>query len=200
MDNALKILILACIGGIIGYITNVVAIKLIFRPIEPIKIPIINKEIIGLIPKRKAEIATNIGEVIQNEFLSLDEILENLITEEDKENVIEYIKTKIKLIVNEKIAFAPGPLKSIIQGYVSDAIEAEIRQSIDDLSEEIIIKANKRINIQQMVETKINELDLYELEEIILRIAKQELKHIEILGFVLGFVIGIVQGLIIIFM
>lgn len=199
MDNALKILILACIGGIIGYITNVVAIKLIFRPIEPIRIPIINKEIIGLIPKRKAEIATNIGEVIQNEFLSLDEILENLITEEDKENVIEYIKTKIKLIVNEKIGFAPGPLKSIIQGYVSDAIEAEIRQSIDDLSEEIIIKANKRINIQQMVETKINELDLYELEEIILRIAKQELKHIEILGFVLGFVIGIVQGLIIIF-
>lgn len=200
MDNALKILILACIGGIIGYITNVVAIKLIFRPIEPIKIPIINKEIIGLIPKRKAEIATNIGEVIQNEFLSLDEILENLITEEDKENVIEYIKTKIKLIVNEKIAFVPAPLKSIIQGYVSDAIELEIRQSIDDLSEEIIIKANKRINIQQMVETKINELDLYELEEIILRIAKQELKHIEILGFVLGFAIGIVQGLIITFM
>lgn len=200
MDNALKILILACIGGIIGYITNVVAIKLIFRPIEPIKIPIINKEIIGLIPKRKAEIATNIGEVIQNEFLSLDEILENLITEEDKENVIEYIKTKIKLIVNEKIGFVPAPLKSIIQGYVSEAIETEIRQSIDDLSEEIIIKANERINIQQMVEAKINELDLYELEEIILRIAKQELKHIEILGFVLGFVIGIVQGLIIIFM
>ncbi|MCR8745595.1 DUF445 domain-containing protein [Romboutsia lituseburensis] len=200
MDNALKILILACIGGVIGYITNVVAIKLIFRPIEPIKIPIINKEIIGLIPKRKAEIAANIGEVIQDEFLSLDEILENLITKEDKENVIEYIKTKIKLIVNEKMAFAPGPLKSIIQGYVSDAIEAEIRQSIDDLAEEIIIKANKRINIQQMVETKINELDLYELEEIILRIAKQELKHIEILGFALGFIIGIVQGLIIIFM
>jgi len=79
MNDILKILILASIGGIIGYVTNVVAIKLIFRPIEPIKIPIINKEIIGLIPKRKAEIAMNIGEVIQEEFLSLDEILENII-------------------------------------------------------------------------------------------------------------------------
>ena len=85
MNDIFKILILASIGGIIGYITNVVAIKLIFRPIEPIKIPIINKEIIGLIPKRKADIAMNIGEVIQEEFLSLDEILENIITDEDKE-------------------------------------------------------------------------------------------------------------------
>ncbi|HSQ88954.1 DUF445 domain-containing protein [Romboutsia sp.] len=200
MNDIFKILVLASIGGIIGYITNVVAIKLIFRPIEPIKIPIINKEIIGLIPKRKAEIAINIGEVIQEQFLSLDEILENIITDEDKRNVVEYIKTKIKLMINEKMAFAPSAIKNLIKGYVSDAIEMEIRQSINDLSEEIIVKANKRINIQQMVENKINELDLYELEEIILKIAKKELRHIEILGLILGFMIGIVQGLIIIFM
>lgn len=43
-----------------------------------------------------------------------------------------------------------------------------------------------------MVEDKINELDLYELEEIIIRIVKKELKYIEFLGFVLGFLIGIV--------
>ena len=42
MSNILKILILAVIGGVIGYITNVLAIKLIFRPIKPIKIPILN--------------------------------------------------------------------------------------------------------------------------------------------------------------
>lgn len=199
MSNIFKILILASIGGIIGYVTNVVAIKLIFRPIKPIKIPIINKEIIGLIPKRKAEIASSIGEIVQNEFISLDEILENIITEEDKENVVEYIKVKIKVIINEKMAFAPSAIKNIIQGYVSEAIENEIKQSIDDLSEEVIRKANKRIDIGKMVEDKINNLDLYELEEIILRIAKNELKHIEILGLVLGFLIGIVQGLIIIF-
>lgn len=40
MNNIIRILILAIIGGLIGYITNVIAIKLIFRPINPIKIPI----------------------------------------------------------------------------------------------------------------------------------------------------------------
>lgn len=199
MNNIGEILILASIGGLIGYITNVIAIKLIFRPIKPIKIPLINKEIIGLIPKRKAEIAANIGMVIEEEFLSLDEILNNIITEEDKQNVVEYIKIKVKLIINEKMSLAPNSIKNLIQGYIIDIVEVEIKKSIDDLSRDLIIKANERINIQKMVENKITELDLYELEDIILKIAKKELKHIEVLGLVLGFLIGIIQGIIIIF-
>ena len=198
MDNLLKVLILAIIGGVIGYITNIIAIKLIFRPINPIKIPIINTEIIGIIPKRRSEIATNIGEIIQDEFLSIDEILNKVITDEDKDKIAEYIQIKIKSILNEKMSFAPSSIKNLIQSYVSDMIEEEIKNSIDDLSSEMINKASKRINIQQMIEDKINELDLYELEEIILKVAKNELKHIEILGFVLGFAIGIVQGIIIV--
>ena len=76
MNNIIRILILAIIGGLIGYITNVIAIKLIFRPINPIKIPIFNIEIVGMIPKRKSEIAKNIGEIISEQFLSIDEIID----------------------------------------------------------------------------------------------------------------------------
>lgn len=199
MNNIIRILILAIIGGLIGYITNVIAIKLIFRPINPIKIPILNIEIIGMIPKRKSEIAKNIGEIISEQFLSIDEIIDNMITKEDKENITNYIKLKVKIILNEKMTLIPSTIKSLVQNYVSEIIEDEIRNSIDELCEEIIIKANNRINIKEMVETKINELDLYELENIILTIVKKELRHIEVLGFILGFLIGIIQGVVTIF-
>ncbi|HFL2397616.1 TPA: DUF445 domain-containing protein [Clostridioides difficile] len=199
MDNLIRILILAVIGGFIGYVTNVVAIRLIFRPIEPIKIPILNIEIVGLIPKRRAEIAANVGEIIQEEFLSMDEILANIITDEDKEEVVRYIKARVKIIIHEKVSFIPSGIKNMIQDYLGEIIESEVKQSIDELSKNIINKANERIDIQKMVEDKINELDLYELEEIIIRIAKKELKHIEFLGLVLGLLIGIAQGLITMF-
>lgn len=199
MDNLIRILILAVIGGFIGYVTNVVAIRLIFRPIEPIKIPILNIEIVGLIPKRRSEIAANVGEIIQEEFLSMDEILANIITDEDKEEVVRYIKARVKIIIHEKVSFIPSGIKNMIQDYLGEIIESEVKQSIDELSKNIINKANERIDIQKMVEDKINELDLYELEEIIIRIAKKELKHIEFLGLVLGFLIGIAQGLITMF-
>lgn len=199
MNNIIKILILAVIGGLIGYITNVIAIKLIFRPINPIKIPILNIEIIGLIPKRKVEIATNIGKIIEDQFLSVDEIIDDMITHKDKQDIIDYIKVKINLMLNEKMTLIPSTIRSLAQNYISEIIEEEIREAIDDVSEEIISKAKSRINIKEIVENKINELDLYELESIILQIVKNELKHIEILGFILGLFIGVIQGIITIF-
>ena len=199
MSSIFKIVLLASIGGIIGYVTNVLAIKLIFRPIEPIKIPILNLEIVGLIPKRRNEIAKNIGEIIQDEFLSMDDILESIMTESDKEKVTEYIKGKIKNIAQEKMSFVPFPIRSMLEGYIMDTVDIQIRSAIDELSNDIINKAKERINIQEIVENKINELDLYELENLIIKVAKKELKHIEILGLVLGFLIGIIQGIIVIF-
>jgi len=51
-----------------------------------------------------------------------------------------------------------------------------------------------------MIEEKISLFELEEIEEMILKIAKSELKHIEYLGGVLGFLIGITQGLLLIFL
>lgn len=199
MNDIFRILILAIIGGLIGYITNVIAIKLIFRPINPIKIPILNLEIIGMIPKRKLEIASNVAQVIEEQFFSFDDIIENVITEQDKQIIIDYIKVRVKLVLNEKLGLIPSSIRNLVQNYISEVIEDEIKSGVDELSEELIIKANNRINIKEIVENKINELDLYELETIILQIIKKELKQIEVLGLILGFFIGIIQGIITIF-
>ena len=200
MKNIIEILFLAVIGGVIGWITNILAIKLIFRPINPINIPILNIEILGLIPKRRREIAKNIGEVVQNELISLDEIVDEVLKEEDKDRIIQYIKLKISNVIGDKMpVFIPSAFKELIQDYVDDIVEQEVSATVTDLSEELVHKATDRINIQKMIEDKINELDLEKLEDIILGIAQKELKHIEVLGLVLGFLIGIIQGIIVIY-
>ena len=199
MNNILKVIVMAIIGGCIGYITNKLAIKLIFRPINPIKIPILNIEILGLIPKRKKEIAKNIGDIIQREFISVNEILENIIDENDKVRIITYIKGKVRIIIEERAILIPSPIRQMLQGYIENIVEEEFSEYINELSKDIVHKAQDRINIQEIVENKINELDLYELENIILSIAEKELKHIEVLGLILGFLIGIVQGILTIF-
>ena len=89
-------------------------------------------------------------------------------------------------------------ISKVVNDFISEHIDEELKDGIDELSNELITKASERINISQMVEDRINELDLYKLEEIILSIVKKELKHIEVLGLVLGFFIGIIQGIIVI--
>lgn len=193
-----KLLFLAVIGAVIGWLTNVFAIKLIFRPLKPIKIPLFNWHLQGLIPKRKREIASSIGHTVETELVSIEEIIDKLIEEENKAGMILEIKNKVKTIVEQKIpALIPTTIRNMIIAYADEVIEKEGENVINELSEKLIHKATSKIKISEIIEEKVNNFELEKLEEIILNIAKKELKHIEILGGLIGFVIGLVQGLII---
>ncbi len=196
MHIFLRILFMAIIGGVIGYITNVVAIKMLFKPYEPIKIPLTNIEIMGLIPKRRAEIAKNVAETVKRELLCEDDIFNGIIKDEDKEEIASYINSKIGNIISEKAIFLPSSLVSKINGYISDIVDKEVGNAIDELGSTFVEKAKNRVDIEKIIEDRINEFDIEYIEEMTVRIAKKELKHIEVLGLILGFLIGIVQGLI----
>lgn len=200
MNNFTTILMLTVVGGLIGWITNILAIKLLFRPINPIKIPILNIEILGLIPKRKNEIAANIGEVISTELLSMDDILNQALNNSNGENFNSYIIEKIKNIINEKLNIIPMPFRMMATPYIDEILNKEVPSAIDEISADLLVKAKENVDIQKIVEEKINELDLEKLEDIIIKVAKKELKHIEILGLVLGAIIGVLQGILVIFL
>lgn len=197
----LKLLILALVGAFIGWMTNVFAIKLMFRPLLPIKIPLTPFKLQGLIPKRKPEIAKSIGETVENELLSIEDIIDKLIEDADKDEIIEMIRVRVMTLVEEKMPpMVPSMFKGMISSYVNDTITSEGENIINELSEKIVHHATEKVSIALIVEEKINEFDFVKLEEIIIGIAKKELKHIEILGGIIGFVIGSVQGLIILFL
>lgn len=197
MNSLVVVVSLALVGGVIGWVTNILAIKLMFRPINPIKIPIINFEIVGLIPKRKNEIAKNIGEVVAKELLSIDDIINSAITEDDKIMFSQLVKNKIRKLVAEKMDFVPAPFRMMAQAPIDNIIEQEVDGALKEIEGEVIDHIKNRVDIEKLVAEKINDLDLQELERIIVSVAKKELKHIEVLGFILGVAIGIVQGLVV---
>lgn len=199
MNIFLRILFMAVIGGFIGYLTNVLAIKMLFKPYEAIKIPIINFEIRGLIPKRKEELAKNVAETVKRELLNEDDIFNGIIKEEDKKEISEYINSKIKNIISEKAMFLPSSILSRISDYISDIIDKEVDNTVDELEVKFIEKAKERVDIEKIIEERINDFDIEYLEEMTVKIAKKELKHIEVLGLFLGFMIGVVQGIITLF-
>lgn len=196
----LRIAFMTIVGGIIGWITNVLAIKMLFRPLEPIKIPLTNINIQGLIPMRRSEIAISIGDAVENELIKVNDIIEQFVTEENKSELIHSIKRRVLTAVDLKIpSLIPTSIKLKLLDYIGEQIDegAEdiIERTIDDLKN----KANEKIKIGQLVADKINEFELDKIEEMILKLAKRELKHIEILGGVLGAVIGLMQGILVIF-
>ena len=69
----LKIIAAPVIGGLIGLITNGIAIKMLFRPFHPVKIGKFTLPFTpGLIPKEQPRIAKAIGKVIGDKLLDKD--------------------------------------------------------------------------------------------------------------------------------
>lgn len=196
-----ELIILALIGALIGWMTNVIAIKLMFRPIEPIGLKGTRWVIQGLIPKRKKEIAKTIGDVIRDELISMETIVDKVIEDMDKKQIVDIIKVKVLSVASEKM---PSLIPSMFKGLILQNVEAIIDENgeamVIELGEKLSHRAIEAIDISQMVEDQINGYDFEKIEEIVLKIAKTELKHIEILGGVIGFFIGILQGVIVLYM
>lgn len=194
-ENPLLMLaILTIVGAAIGWTTNVIAIKLLFRPLLPINI--LGFKIQGVIPKRRDEIAKSIGETVEEELLSVDEIIDQLLAGTDKQDILDMLKVKIVAMTEGKLpSFIPSAFSGMINKYIEDIIDEKGEDIIDELTENLIHKATSSISISKMIEEKISLFELEEIETMILKIAKSELKHIEYLGGVLGFIIGLTQGL-----
>lgn len=193
----IDIALMAAVGGLIGWFTNYLAVKMLFRPMKPWRIPLTGIEIQGLIPKRRSEIAVSIGKAIEDELISVNELVGRLIQGENKQELIRTIRTKILSVIEERIpSLIPGGIKQAILSRLSDIINKEIENFADNSLGEMIENSIKKINISNMVEERINSFELEQIEKMILEISGRELKYIEILGGVLGAVIGIIQGLV----
>ncbi len=172
----LKLLILATIGAIIGWTTNVIAIKLLFRPIDPIKVPVLGWTLQGLMPKRKKkEIAKkNIGETVETELVSIEEIIDKMIEGTDKTTIIEALKKRIVELAELKMPpFVPSAMKGMIMSFIGDTIDENADEMINEMSEKIVHEATEKVSIALIIEEKINAYPFEKLEEIVLSIAKK---------------------------
>lgn len=97
----MKYLIASIIGAIIGYLTNWLAIKMLFRPHNEVRIFGIKMPFTpGLIPKEKNRIAASVGETIGKHLLSKETIVESLCSREMNLKLKQGIENKVKALIN----------------------------------------------------------------------------------------------------
>lgn len=187
--------LMVSIGGLIGWITNFIAIKMLFRPYREINI--FGFKIQGVIPKRKKALAESIAKMIDEELISVKDITQTINSME----LDEEIEKIVEKIVDGKLK---GELLSkfpMIAMFLSDSMINKIKEYLRDVINEnkgelvdiIARKLEESIDFKDVVKEKIEHFSLMKLERIVITIAKNELKHIEVLGGVLGAIIGVMQ-------
>lgn len=118
------------VGAAIGYLTNYIAIKMLFHPHKAVyigkwKLPLTP----GLIPKEQGNIARSIGEVISKELLNAD-TLRNVLTSEE---TVEKVRGAMKSLVDENRE-NESTLKEVLASAVT---EESAERSITDVRERL---------------------------------------------------------------
>src|SRR5690606_18724795 len=85
------------ISAFIGWMTNWIAIRMLFRPRNPVRLLGLRWQ--GLIPKRQKEIARKTAEIVEREILS-----QNLLRKElDAVDFDDYISTFTSRVIHDKL-------------------------------------------------------------------------------------------------
>lgn len=152
----MKVLIAIFIGAIIGYITNYLAIKMLFKPYSEkkflgIKIPFTP----GLIPKEKPRIAKSVGEAIGKHLLTKEALVKSLCSKEMNIKLNKWIKQKLIKFKNSNYSMH-NILKKVFPN-VYNNLTINIKSKILDLIYSELNREETKVNITKFIYSKLND-------------------------------------------
>ncbi len=153
----MKFLIASIIGGIIGYLTNWIAIKMLFRPYEEkrifgMKVPFTP----GLIPKEKTRIAKSVGNAIGEHLLSSEIIVKSLCSENMNNRLKIWIRQKVYSLITTKktLEYKFKEFLDYKYDYFINALKASLSKlTINNLKNE-----KNRDKVKQIIKIKLDKI------------------------------------------
>ncbi|MBX7180968.1 MAG: DUF445 family protein [Bacteroidia bacterium] len=183
------------IAAFVGWLTNWIALKLMFYPQKPINFYFF--ELQGIFPKRQQEVAQQIAKMVSAELISFNDIRTKLNSPEQLNDIKMHIDEKINDYLCHTFP-SNYPITSWFFGHHQrQGIREDLILEVEKFTPEIIQKYTDNLegelNIERMVGEKISTMDPMHFEVIINGIMKKEFALLSIVGGVLGFTVGLVQ-------
>jgi uncharacterized membrane protein YheB (UPF0754 family) len=133
------------IGALIGYITNYIAVKMLFHPYKPIKVFGFTLPFTpGIIPKRKHHLANAIGRAVGDRLFTGDDLVNMLTNEEVKNQVSKSICDKA-LELSEKT-----PNELLLSFTSQEGIDSAKATAVEFITTKVMESADE-INIGDII-------------------------------------------------
>lgn len=186
---------LPVIAALTGYITNYIAIKMLFHPRKKVKILFL--EIQGIFPKRQKNLAEKLGKIVAEELFSIEDVKNSLQNPDSTEDISTIVDTRLNDFLDNRLIEAMPMLAMFMNDEIKQKIKStlleEVQLMLPELIDRFISKIENDVDIEKTVYEKVVSFSTDKLEDILYSIMSKEFKFIEILGGVLGFMIGLIQ-------
>lgn len=127
------------IGGIIGYSTNYIAVKMLFRPLNPVKIGNYTLPFTpGIIPKRKDKLAEAIGNAVGQNLFTKQDMQELFQDSNVRNSILQGVLSKLETVMDASIQdvakkFVKEETLERKKADITDFLTAKIKNGILEL-------------------------------------------------------------------
>lgn len=191
------IYLLPFIAALIGWVTNYLAIKMLFHP--RVEKRVLGFRIQGVFPKRQKDLANKLGQIVSDELFSMEDVKARLVESAHAPETRQLIESKIDEFLKEKLPSAVPMVAMFMNSDLAEKIKRTLASSLSEAIPHLVDmlgeKLDDAVDVHEIVRQKVEGFSSDKLEEILFAIMSKEFRFIEIIGAVLGFVIGVIQVL-----
>ena len=189
-----NLLAVPLLSALVGWITNVAAIRLLFWPVRPLRLPGLRWELRGVIPRRQPDIARSVGEVVERVLLRPEDLVRYLDDGRYRQEAVDCLCSYVDRRLEEGFSrFLPSAMRQAVATYVKGAVNREAQRATQLMMDHLRQHWAREWRLAPTVTERVAALDPGEFEAMLLRVIGRELRWLEALGAVLGFVVGLLQ-------
>ena len=187
--------IIPVISAFIGWVTNWIAIKMLFHPRVPKRILGITFH--GIFPKRQKQFAEKLGKLVSDEFLSFSDIEQKISDPQNLKKIMPMIETHIDDFLRNRLSDEMPVISMFIGDKTINKLKIAFMNEIETLFPQVMKQfagnLKTELDLEHIVIKKVAAFSSDKLEEILYQIMSKEFRFVEIIGAVIGFIIGVVQ-------
>ena len=189
-------------GVIVGYVTNWLALQMIFKPLEPKRFFFVFKYQ-GLFLKRQVEVSKEFANVVSHNVLNTENLIRLIFTGKGGDLLIKLVIQRAQKFVNEKM-IEKAPLMPVLIGsqklkQIKEQVAEKLIWILPDIANRIQTYLTDSLQIESTISSRLSVLPKSEFEELLHSVFKEDEYTLIALGAILGGVAGLIQAYIVFF-
>src|SRR5690606_20433626 len=138
-----NLLVLPLAGAFIGWLTNFIAVKMLFHPNRESHFRYLSVQ--GVFPKRQKAFARKLGEIVSNELFSIEDVAKKLANDATSPEVLDIIMSRIESAILRKLPAAMPMAALFINADLIEKMKAMFREDLQGVMREIIEELSGRL-------------------------------------------------------
>lgn len=182
-------------GVVIGYVTNLVAIRMIFEPVE--ERHILGFKLHGLFLRRQKEVARIYSKVIAEDVVNLKNIGRELLEGRQSDRTRKLIVDSLRPAIDQASGYARTAVRVAVGGERYDAIRESVATEAVDYTmtpfEDPDFNARQSEAIEVLISERMEEMSSDDFSEMLRTVIKEDEWLLYLHGAVLGFGAGLLH-------